>query len=180
MRKLWIAWLALSFMASCTPYRMVGTTPEGAATIAIVAFENDSVESGVEIVVTRALRQGFLRRASTRLVADPGRADLILRGKVLPLATVSTSFSPVALSIEYSVTMELALELKTASGETVAIDEDSLHESELYLASADAEATRKNRQEALQRIADVLAARIRDALDLYLGGRERIAEDDAA
>jgi len=41
---------------ACTPYHMVGASADGAATIAIVALENDSVEPGVELVVTRALR----------------------------------------------------------------------------------------------------------------------------
>jgi len=111
----------------------------------------------------------------TRLVSDPSRADLVLRGKVLPLETVSTSFSTVALALEYTVKMELALEMKTADGEVIPIDSEATRESELYLASADAEAARKNRAEALQRLADVLAVRVHDALNLYLQDRRRDA-----
>lgn len=164
-----LALLALS----CTPYRMVGTASERASTIAIVTLENDSVEPGVEVVVTRALRQGFQRRGATRLVSDPARADVVLRGRVLPLETRSTAFSTVALAIEYTVLMELSLEMKTADGEVVRLEREATREDELYLASADAEAARKNRREALQRIADVLAGRIHDALELYLLDRER-------
>lgn len=177
MRILWIPALLL---LSCTPYHMVGVASEDAATIAIVVLDNDSVEPGVEIVVTRALRRGFIRRGKTRLVSDPGGADLILRGKVLPLKTVSSSFSTGSLALEYTVSMELSLELQTAGGEIIPIDREATRESELYLASADVEAARKNRHEALQRIADVLATRIHDALDLYLEDRRLDAEEGAS
>lgn len=183
MRKPWIAallTLACTPSLGCTPYRMVGTPSEGAPKLAIVTLENDSVEPGVEVVVTRALRQGFLRRGATRLVSDPGVADVVLRGKVLPLRTVSTSFSTVALAIEYTVRMELEVELKMADGDVVRVDREATRGSELYLSSADVEATRKNRQEALRRISDVLAARIHDALNLYLGDRTRAAEEGSS
>ena len=39
------------------------------------------------------------------------------------------------------------------------LDQAALRESERYVASADAEATRKNRQEALRQLASVLAGR---------------------
>ena len=58
---------------SCSTYRLAGSGQEQRATIAIVTLENDSVEPGVEVVVTRALRQGFLRRGSARLVSDRPR-----------------------------------------------------------------------------------------------------------
>ena len=44
----------------------------------------------------------------------------------------------------------------------VRIDEESMHDTERYLASADIEATRKNRGEAMRRMAAVLAARVHD------------------
>jgi hypothetical protein len=166
--------VALAFAlacVSCASYRMVGVAPEDAATIAIVMLENDSVEPGVEVVVSRALREGVLRRGSTRLVSDPRRADLVIKGTVMPLETLSTSFSTVALAIEYTVRMELDVEMRTADGDRIEIDRNALRESELYLASADVEAARKNRREALQRLADVLASRVHDALDLYLQER---------
>ena len=61
--------------------------------------------------------------------------------------------------------------MKTAEGEIVPIDRSGLSEQELYLASADVEAARKNRNEAVQRIADVIASRVHDAIDLYWAGR---------
>ena len=42
-------------------------------------------------------------------------------------------------------------------------DPNALRESERYLASADAEVTRTHREEAIRRLAGLLAARIHDA-----------------
>jgi hypothetical protein len=147
--------------------------------MAIVTFENDSVEPGVEVVVTRAFRRGFLRRGSARLVSDPSAAEFVIHGAVKPLKTRSTSFSTVALAIEYTVVMELSIDVRTRDGEAVPVGSDSLRASELYLASADVEAARKNRQEALQRIADVLAVRVHDAFDLYMEGRAAMEDRSA-
>jgi hypothetical protein len=67
--------------------------------------------------------------------------------------------------------MTLSLEVDAALGGSVSLDGAALSGTELYLASADVEAARKNRREALQRISDVLAARIHDALGLHLASR---------
>jgi hypothetical protein len=164
---------------SCSTYRLAGSGAKDPVRIAIVTLENDSVEPGVEVLVTRALRQAFVRRGSARLVSDPGRADFVIRGTVLPLITLSTSFSTVALAIEYTVRMQLDLEIETAQAEVVPLQVEGLKESELYLASADVEAARKNRQEALRHIADVLASRVHDSLDLYFEDRALALSEEA-
>ena len=151
-------------------YRLLGAGAARGLTVSIVTLTNDSVEPGVELTVTRALRQAFLRRAAPRLVSDPSGADLVIRGRVLPLDTRAGSFDTVALALEYRVEVTLALDVQDASGTAIRIDPTVLKQGELYLASADAEAARKNREEALRRIADVLAGRIHDAIGLQLSG----------
>lgn len=157
-------------MAGCG-YRLLRQAGGRDVTISVVALGNDSAEPGVELTVTRALRQEFLRRAAPRLVSDPARADWVIRGRVLPLTTHANSFDTVSLALEYRVEVTLKLEVTDAEGRPMRIDPTVLKESELYLASADAEAARKNRDEALRRIADVLAGRIRDAIGLQLADR---------
>ena len=51
------------------------------------------------------------------------------------------------------------------------VHNSALTGTELYLASADLEAGRKNRREALRRVADVLAARVHDALGLHFAAQ---------
>lgn len=153
-------------------YRLAGVPstggPAGApvATLAIPVLANDSSEPGVELLVTDAFLAEFLRRGEFRLVDDPERADWVLRGNVLPLVTSGESFSSVILALEYTVTLRLALELDPGGGdaEPVRFDPAMLQYSEIYVASADLEALRKNREEALRRSAQALAERVHDAL----------------
>ena len=88
----------------------------------------------------------------------------------MPLDIRAGSFDTVALALEYRVEVTLALDLQDASGRQIRIDPAALKQAEVYLASADAEAARKNRQEALRRIADLLAGRIHDSIGLQLSG----------
>jgi hypothetical protein len=89
---------------------------------------------------------------------------------VLPLRIAPASLSPVVLTLEYQLTLEVDLHARAADGREVAGDKRSLVETERYLSSADAEAQRKNRGEALRRVSRLLAARFLDRLDEERGG----------
>ena len=125
---------------------------------------NDSFEPGIEYVVADALRREFLRRGAVELTDDPSRADLVLAGRVLPIATRGRSFSSVILTLEYQITLSLDLRATQKNGEELKLDSHVLRETERYLTSADIEASRKNRQEALHRLSTVLAERVHDSL----------------
>ncbi len=133
-------------------------------TVAIQTLRNDSFEPGVERVVTDALLREFLRRGGVRVVEDPGRADLVLSGAVLPLLTHAQSLSAAVFVLEEQVALSLALEARRGDGTLVPLHASAQNESEVYLVSADVEATRKNREEAIRRLAGVLAGRVHDAL----------------
>ena len=163
--------LAGLLLASGCSYRLLRDADGRSLTVSVVTLTNDSVEPGLELTLTRALRREFLRRAAPRLVADPRSADLVIRGRVLPLRTRANSFDTVSLALEYRVEVTLDLAVSRGGEESIYIDPAALTEAELYLASADSEAARKNRQEALRRIADVLAGRIHDAIGLQLAAR---------
>ena len=132
--------------------------------VAIRGLANDSFEPGVEALVSEALAREFAQRGALRLVDDPAAADLSIGGAVKSVDTRRRSFSSILFALEYQVTLELALSVKRRDGADVPIDENALRESERYLASSDVEVTRTNRQEALRRLAGVLAGRVHDAL----------------
>lgn len=136
--------------------------------VAVSTPRNDSYEPGVEFIVADALRREFLRRRGVRLVEDPANADLVLSGRVLPIEAGARSFSSVALALEYELTLSLELRAKRRDGSELTLDPHALRESERYLASADVEAMRKNRDEALRELANVLAGRVYDALYVSL------------
>lgn len=167
--RLALAATAAGLVVACG-YRLVA--PRAALphvqTLAIRPLDNASFEPGVEALVTDALRREFLRRGGVEVVADPERADLVIGGKIPPLETHSQTFSSVKLALEYELVMQLHLEARKRDGSELKIDSGALRESEIYQASADIELLRRNRREALRRLAGVLAARAHDALALSL------------
>lgn len=132
--------------------------------VAIVTPSNDSTEPGLELFVADALRREFLQRGAVRLSENPATADLVLSGSVWPLRAHGQSFTSTSRALEYEVTLLLDLRATRRDGSVIEIDPRALRETERYLSSADAEALRKNREEALRRTAQVLAGRVYDAL----------------
>jgi hypothetical protein len=132
--------------------------------VAFQTLRNDSYDPGYEAVVTDSLVREFRRRGAFQVVDDPKLADLVISGRIRPIYTIARSFSSVLLALEYTVTVTLDLKALRRDGRSVAIDSSALAQSEIYLASADIEAVRKNRQEALNRVSQLLAERVHDAL----------------
>jgi len=130
--------------------------------VAIRGLVNDTFEPGLDGLVSEALTREFRQRGALRLVDDPQAADLVIEGAVKRLRVRRRSFSSVLFALEYEVRMELALTIQQRDGSVVAIDPNALTESERYLASSDVEVTRTNRQEALRRLAGLLAGRVHD------------------
>jgi hypothetical protein len=133
-------------------------------TVAIETPSNGTFQPGIEYVVADALRREFLRRGAVRLVDDPGAADLVIDGDVRRLVTTGRSFSSVVLALEYQLVLVVDLEATRPDGTSLSIGGRALEETEFYLASADLEATRKNRDEALRRVAKIIAQRVHDSL----------------
>lgn len=153
--------LALALASGCG-YRLAGSGIGTVDSIAIRTPRNDSFQPGMEYVVADALRQELMRRKGSALVEDPVRADVVVSGRVLPLQTRSQSFSSAILAREQEVTLTLDLEAMRRDGSSIELSGDTLRESERYLTSPDVQAQHKNRNEALRRLAAVLATRFFD------------------
>lgn len=150
----------------CSGYRVVRYA-EGLGDVQRVAIEplrNQSFEPGIERLVTDALLREFGRRGGVRVVRSAASADLVISGAVLPLTTRSRSFSSVELALEFEVELPLQLVARRSDGTELLLDQTALRDWELYLASADVEVERKNREEALRRLSQLLAGRVHDAL----------------
>ena len=135
-----------------------------AKTVAIVGLRNDTFEPGIETIVSDALAREFLRRGGLRVVEKPERADVVVSGAVATLDVSRKSFSSVALAIEYELRLGLAIRIARRDGTIVPLDAAAQTETERYVASADVEAERTHREEALRRLASLLAGRVYDAL----------------
>lgn len=145
-------------------YAFVGSGLVDVGSIAIRTPTNDSFEAGLEWVVADALRRELLRRDGGKLVEDPARAAIVVSGRVLPVERRARSFSSAVLALEEEVVVKLELDVTRRDGKELAMAEGALEESERYRTSADIEAQRKNREEALRRVSTLLAARFFDSL----------------
>lgn len=161
-----LAVAASASLLGCAGYQMVGG---GAGLgdvrrIAVQPLANRSYEPGIERMVTDALVREFQRRGGAAVVRDPAGADLVISGTVQPVVTRSRSFSSVELALEFEVELAVDLVAERPDGTAVDLDRSVLRDWELYLASADVEVERKNREEALRRLSTLLATRVHDAL----------------
>ncbi len=160
-----VAALAALFSSGCG-YQFVRYADAlgDARRVAIQGFRNDSFEPGVDSLLTDAFVREFLRRGALEVIDDPAAADLVLSGVVRDVAIHQRSFSSVAFALEYEVRLRVQVAIERADGTKLQVDESVLNETERYLASADVEVSRTNRQEALRRLSGVLASRVHDAL----------------
>jgi hypothetical protein len=134
--------------------------------VAIRTFENTTTEPGADLVVTDALRRELYDRPRVRVVQEPRAADWVVDGKVGPVRIRTETFSSVVLALEQSLTLSVSLEIRDREGQPLDLSDAALSGTEVYLASADVEVSRKNRSEALQRVAGIIAERIGDALEM--------------
>jgi hypothetical protein len=72
-------------------------------------------------------------------------------------------------ALEFTLSMALQIDVDGRRGKRLELDRFALQESEIYLASADVEVSRKNREEATRRLAAVLAGRVYDEIELLTG-----------
>jgi hypothetical protein len=155
--------LALVLTVACG-YTLAGSGLGGVSRVAIRTPSNDSTLPGVEYVVADALRRELLRRDGAALTEDPARADLVVSGAVSRIVSRSRAFSSAILAREHELELELRLEAVRRDGSRLEVPARTLRETERFLASADVEAQRKNQEEAVRRIAGVLAARFFDSV----------------
>ncbi len=153
-------------LSGCSSYRMVRPSVAlgDVKRVAVEPLRNESYEPGVDRLVTDALRREFARRGGIQVVGDSASADLVVSGAVLPLTTRSRSFSSVELALEFEVELPLRVVARRSDGTLLEFDRSAQRDWELYLASADVEIERKNREEALRRLSQLLAGRVHDAL----------------
>ncbi len=158
--------LVVVHLASGCGYTLIDYSrpPDGIRSISIRTFENDSYEPGIDFVVADALRREFLRRDAVSLTEDSEAADVVLSGRIVEIRTSTRSFSSTALALEWEVTLRLEPHASRRDGSEIPFDGNAMEGIERYLESADIEATRKNRDEALRKAAAVLAVRVHDLL----------------
>ncbi len=157
------------FVASGCGYRLAHS-PGPDVPVRVSTLTNDTLEPGVELMLASALRREIDRTGGLRLVERATTSGYQVGGRVLRVETVSRTFTPGVRALEYTVTVQLELRVTGPGGRRVAIDPFAQRASEIYLASTDVQISRKNRDEALRRVAALLADRIRLEIERLDGG----------
>lgn len=155
--------LALACLGFGCGYGLVGsgtTTP-----VRVLTLENDSLEPGVDLMLAAALRRELERSPSLRLVDNAATGGYGVAGKVVSVFSSGRTFTPGVRALEYTLSVQLDLQVRGPMGRPVEIDPFAEHATEIYLASSDVQINAKNRQEALRRLAGILATRIRRELE---------------
>jgi hypothetical protein len=162
--------IGLWLLSAGCGYRLVQYQAAGgsAPSICIITLTNDSALPGLELMVSESIRKTVTNRGGLRLISDPASADYVMRGRILPVEIRGRTFTGVVLALEYSAELSLEVSVRGREGRNLSLSSQDLTATDLYLASADLEAGRKNRDEALRRLSQLLAMRIHDVMDREL------------
>jgi hypothetical protein len=156
-------------------YRLAGRRGSGEVPVALPTWTNDSLEPGAELVLAAALRRELERSGRFRVV-ERRRADgFAVQGRIAAIETFGRTFTPGIRAIEYTMVVQLDLAVSGPGGRRVAVDPFAQRATDIYLASTDIEISRKNRDEALRRLAGMLAGRIRRELERAVEAAEPAA-----
>lgn len=152
----------VALLAAGCGYHLAAGDLRDVGSVAIVTPRNEAGEPGLDRMMADALRRELLRRSGARIAENPATADVVVRGRVLGVETSARSLSSVVLVLEYET--NVMVELEADRGEKKLVAATRFQETERHLASADVEAQRKNRDEAIRRVTSVLASRFLDLL----------------
>ncbi|HEY6009855.1 MAG TPA: LptE family protein [Nitrospirota bacterium] len=116
-----LLFLLLLLLPSCG-YRFThagGVVPEGAKTIAVSVFMNDTKEPYVDVEVTKAVAEEFLTDGRLKVVS-PEVADLVLKGTVVKFDAVPQSYTADSYVQQYAISIVLDVSIEeTRSQKTI-------------------------------------------------------------
>ncbi len=122
-------------------------------TIAIPLFSNDTVEVGIETVVTEAFREHIGRFSSLRVVSHKARADAVLDGRIVAVSVRPVSFDHEFKAVEYEARITVSLALRSTGNDVILWRVDRLEDSQCFMATSDVLVVSDNRNEAYLKIA---------------------------
>ncbi len=140
-----------------------GTLPaqdrDGPWLVFVPVFSNQTMESGLEAVLTNALRQELSLRSGFEL-AGRDEADLIIRGDTVAAVVSPAAFSEDFLALKYRIEVVARIEAVLVDTGEIVWRADALRGAGQYYAHTDVLITDENKREALLRIARDLSRSI--------------------
>jgi outer membrane lipopolysaccharide assembly protein LptE/RlpB len=135
-------------------------SPPGVRSVAIPTLKNQTLEPGIEIHFTQAFLRQFIHDRRVNVV-DRKEADSILEGTIKSFYLLSSSYDKAGFATEFQTVVIMDIALKRRNGEILWSEKDLL-ERAWYRTSLSAIANEDNKQNAIQKVAESLAERIRN------------------
>ncbi len=102
-----------------------GIVPQGAKTIAIPVFINDTYEPYVDIEVTKAVVGEFLTDGRLQVVSQEA-ADLVMRGRVTKFELTPTTYTVGSYVQSYNVSIGVSLSIEDVKTKRVILQDKGL------------------------------------------------------
>lgn len=151
-------------LAGCG-YTLVGqgNLPDHINTIAIPTFDNETLEDGVEEIITQAVIEEFVQGGKVRLVSEEN-ADAVLWGTVRSYKSDDVaSYDENNDVASYKLKLSVDIEIKDIVNDQIIWQTEGLAEDEDFDGGPSVNITEEeeNEEEALRDLAEELAQRIR-------------------
>jgi hypothetical protein len=162
MRKaVWVVLVTLSMLWSpgCG-YRLQGANAPENATIEIPMFENRTVETGIEAIITERV-VAELRRTPGWRVVPPGEGRYVLKGSLVKFFSEPHQVTSQRVANEHRATLFLDVTFQDRSSKKDLWRETGLRTFADYPLGSDIRFDEQGKFEAIARIAEELASRIR-------------------
>lgn len=157
--------MLLMAMSSCG-YHLSGKgslVPEGAKTIAVPAFINNTNEPYVDVEVTKAVVDEFIADGRLRIV-DVEAADLALRGSVVKYEVAALSFTADVFVQQYRVRIVVNASLEDLKAKKILWRENSIEAvfiSDYSVAIGNITATKIAKESAIKKASQDIAWTLR-------------------
>ncbi len=121
------AFCLLAVIASCGYHftQAGGIIPQGAKTIAIPVFVNNTFEPYVDVEITKAVVGEFLTDGRLKVVGTDA-ADLVMRGKVIKFELIPQTYSVDPYVLSYNVTISVSVSVIDAKTQQVVMQDATL------------------------------------------------------
>ena len=140
-----------------------GIVPQGAKTIAIPVFINDTYEPYVDIEVTKAVVGEFLTDGRLQVVSQEA-ADLVMRGRVTKFELTPTTYTVDSYVQSYNVSIGVSLSIEDVKTRRVILQDKGLGSvfiSSYAVTLGDITATKIAKDTAIKNACKDLASTIR-------------------
>ena len=155
------AWLTMAVLLASCGYRFTGSgpLPGDVRRIFVPMLNNGTSESGLEGIVTSALRYEIVR-CGHEVAGGVEAADGVLSGEIVEAANQTIARQTTATAVERRVRITTMLELRAVETNKNLWARRSVYATETYSVASDRLTTDQNRRRALEKAAHRLAEKV--------------------